>query len=235
MYCQAEGDKISLRLELDMKGQTIWLSKKGFATEAGVSNWWESEIPRLRVLIEDLDDRLSRMGNWGSARTNLLDRKIELRSELEHALLAERIHASKVRNTTTRGVARTANTELENEQKEGPQSWQEVEIAFLSDERVEICIGGKHRKTYNYGELGFEDRRNGKQNLAWLMLRELAKNQGIMARPSPGQNRAAIHKRVQEIRIRLKLRYRIDADPIPFNGTTYSASFRISCRPSFET
>jgi hypothetical protein len=115
-------------------------------------------------------------------------------------------------------------------------SWSEIEIAFLSDERVEICRdGGKNRETRNYGELGFEDRRNGKPNRAWVTLREIARKSGTMPRPSAGKNRAMIQKRIEEIREKLRSHFRIETDPIPFNANTYQASFTIGCRPSLET
>jgi hypothetical protein len=115
------------------------------------------------------------------------------------------------------------------------EGWPEIQIAFLSDERVEICHGDSSRKTYNYGELGFEDRRNGKPNRAWVMLREIAGQNGAMPRPPQGKNRAMIQKRIEEIREKLRNHFKIRTDPIPFNGNMYRASFKISRRPSFET
>ena len=117
--------------------------------------------------------------------------------------------------------------------------WQEIEIAFLSDERVEIRSDRK-RETYNYAELGFRDRRSGKgeepkPNRAWVTLREMAMHDGTLPRPSPGKERTMIQKRVEEIRKRLRHRFEIKADPIPFNGTVYKTSFKIACAPSFNT
>ncbi len=115
-----------------------------------------------------------------------------------------------------------------------PKSWQELEIAFLSDERVEICCGGTSRKTYNYAELGFQDRRNEKPNRAWVMLREIARKTGTMPQPSPGTGRAMIQKRMEEIREKLRGHFGIETDSIPFNGSSYQTSFKISCRASFD-
>jgi len=114
-----------------------------------------------------------------------------------------------------------------------PLAWHEIEIAFLSDERVEI-ISGNDRQTYNFSELGFEDRRNGTQNSAWTMLLKLAETHGEMQQPPPGSRCATIQKRLEEIREALRNHFGIDGDPIPFNGT-YKASFKIGRRPSFET
>ena len=113
-------------------------------------------------------------------------------------------------------------------------SWTEIEVAFLSDERIEVCINGQ-RKTYNYGELGFEDRRDGKPSRAWVMLREIAGRNGTIPKPEAGKNRAAIQKRIEEIRERLRTHFKIEGDPVPFNGNAYQTSFKINRRPSFET
>jgi hypothetical protein len=114
-------------------------------------------------------------------------------------------------------------------------SWREIEIAFLSDERVQISCGGRERKTYNYSELGFEDRRNGKPNSAWVMLREMANLNGNIPRPPAGRGRAMIQKRIEEIRERLRNHFGITVDPISFNGSNYQVSFKLGCRPSSET
>ncbi len=115
-----------------------------------------------------------------------------------------------------------------------PKSWDEIEVAFLSDERVEIC-SGTTRQNCNYGELGFEDRRNGKPNRAWVTLREIAGQNGAMPKPLPGKDRAMIQKRIEEIREKLRGHFKIEADPIPFNGSMYQASFKISRRPCSDT
>jgi hypothetical protein len=122
----------------------------------------------------------------------------------------------------------------ENEPNE-PTSWTEIEIAFLSEHRVEIRSGNS-RKTYNYGELGFADRRNGVPNRAWVTLREMAGCNGSMPIPSTtvGKELAMIQKRIEEIRERLRNHFKIETDPIPFNSNTYKTSFGLSRRPSFD-
>jgi hypothetical protein len=57
-------------------------------------------------------------------------------------------------------------------------SWEDIEILFLSDHRVQIRDGAK-QETYNYEELGFADGRvkrgkTPKPNRAWAILRETA-------------------------------------------------------------
>jgi hypothetical protein len=135
------------------------------------------------------------------------------------------------------GATKPTNTadSAPREQEKKPLSWQEIEIAFLSDERVEIRSGSNSRTTYNYGELGFEDRRNGKPSQSWVILRELAKCSGDMPRPLAGKPRAAAQKRIEEIREKLRSHFKIEGDPIPFNGNMYKASFKVGCRQSFDT
>jgi hypothetical protein len=122
----------------------------------------------------------------------------------------------------------------------GAAAWQEIEITFLSDHRVEIFCGDTDRRTYNYGDLGFQDRRSGKNQApkptrAWVLLCELAKLNGTLPRPPAGKSRAMIQKRIEEIREKLQGHFGTEADPIPFNGTAYQTSFKISCGPSFDT
>lgn len=64
----------------------------------------------------------------------------------------------------------------------GGASWQDIEISFLSDERVQIKIGS-HSETRNYAEMGFSDQRNGKPNQQWGILRSLARARGSIDYP----------------------------------------------------
>ena len=84
----------------------------------------------------------------------------------------------------------------EEEQKRGPKpdspapsriaattTWENIEISFLSDERVQIRVG-KKTETRNYAEFGFEDHRSGKPSRAWASLRALAEQRGIIRQPT---------------------------------------------------
>lgn len=113
--------------------------------------------------------------------------------------------------------------------------WDQIEILFLSDERVQINHGTK-TETWNYAELGFVDRRNGKANRAWLVLRALAEASGVIRDAVKTDSAwSRLEKRIQEIREVLRKHFGIDADPVPFvQGTGYSARFKIGCGPSFH-
>jgi len=116
------------------------------------------------------------------------------------------------------------------------KSWKDLEISFLSDERVQIFRNGAPAETLNYAEMGFRDRRNDKPNRAWATLRELAQARGIIRDTGTGGHRAKVEKRMQEIRKTLRSRFGISADPLPFvHGTVYQALFKIGCAPSFRT
>jgi hypothetical protein len=114
--------------------------------------------------------------------------------------------------------------------------WEQIEISFLSEERVQIQTGSESR-TLNYAEMGFEDQRNGKPNKAWRAFVALAQDRGMIRSGSrPGSRWAIAEKRVQELRRALKNWFPISTDPIPFvRGIGYQARFRIGCSPSFDT
>jgi len=113
-------------------------------------------------------------------------------------------------------------------------SWEEIEITFISDERVQI-VDGHERKTLNYAEFGFEDRRNGKPNLAWITLRELAKLGGEIKQSDPSVGWVLVERRAQEIRKALRYRFSLVDDPLPFvEKIGYRARFKISLGRSFN-
>jgi len=118
----------------------------------------------------------------------------------------------------------------------GAANWEDIEISFLSDERVQIR-NGANSETLNYAEFGFEDGRSGKPNRAWEALRVLAAGRGIIRDAAKtGGKWPGVEKRIQEIRKVLRKRFLISPDPIPFvEGIGYQALFKISCRPSFDT
>lgn len=118
----------------------------------------------------------------------------------------------------------------------GAATWEDIEISFLSDERVQIR-NGPNIETCNYAEFGFADGRNGRPSQAWGTLRELAEQSGVIreARQGP-QAWPKLEKRIQEIRKALREYFGISADPIPFvEGGGYHACFKIGCGPSFDT
>jgi hypothetical protein len=114
-------------------------------------------------------------------------------------------------------------------------TWDKIEISFLSDERVQIRTG-KLLETRNYAEFGFEDRRNGTPNRAWVTLRALAEQRGIIQQPTNAhRDWPQVEKSIQEIRKILRNHFAIASDPIPFvEGTGYQACFKLGCGPSYR-
>ena len=114
--------------------------------------------------------------------------------------------------------------------------WGDIEIRFLSDERIQISAPD-HIETLNYAEFGFEDGRNEKPNQAWITLRTFAENQGIVKQPtSKGQSWRHIEKHVQKIRRVFQDYFGLAGDPLPFvKGTGYRAQFKIGCSQSYGT
>jgi hypothetical protein len=115
------------------------------------------------------------------------------------------------------------------------RNWQGIEIWFTSEERATIRDGAR-TETDNYSDLGFEDKRNGKPNRAWEVLRMLAENHGTLPRgKSTAKAWAATEKRIQEIRKTLCARFGLPGDPLPLvTGSAYQAVFTIGCAPSYD-
>jgi hypothetical protein len=115
-------------------------------------------------------------------------------------------------------------------------TWEDLEIRFLSDERVQITVGDR-TETRNYAETGFLDTRTDKPNLAWGMLRCFAENHGVLRdAKTAGARWVQVEKRVQEIRKQLRRIHDAPGDPLPLvRGAGYQARFRIRCTRSYST
>jgi hypothetical protein len=108
----------------------------------------------------------------------------------------------------------------------------------MQEKRIEFENRGNFNKSaVPYNELGFEDRRTGKPKQAWVTLRTLAEQRGLIRQPTKEHPRwSVVEKRMQEIRKILRKQFQIKSDPIPFvAGAGYQALFKISCRPSYHS
>ena len=111
-------------------------------------------------------------------------------------------------------------------------SWHDVAIVFLSDRRVQVTVpGGTY--TENYAEMGFEDRKAGRPNGAWEMLRTIAEGDGRISKSRLPWRK--VEKRVQEIRRALRAHFQERKitvppdDPMPYvKGEGYVAAFRLT-------
>jgi hypothetical protein len=108
--------------------------------------------------------------------------------------------------------------------------WEDIEIRFLGDHRLE-ADAFQERAVFNYVEAGFEDRRNGNPNSAWILLRELAKAGGCFERPLVvSEKLAKVEKAVQSLRNCLKKLFELNDDPFhPFRKVKcYQTRFKVS-------
>jgi hypothetical protein len=117
-----------------------------------------------------------------------------------------------------------------------PKEWSDIEISYLSDERVQIRIGRK-LETLNYAEFGFQDGRTQNPVMAWRTLRRLAELGGTIRNEREAQESwPKVEKRVQEIRSILRNHFSISSDPIPLvESGGYKASFKITCSHSYNS
>jgi len=114
--------------------------------------------------------------------------------------------------------------------------WEDVEVVFLSDHRVQISRLGVKAEPLNYADFGFADGRSENPNLAWQILRVLAEQEGVLSNAEDANVRwAEVEKRIQEIRKVLRKYFQIPSDPIPYvQGRGYVAQFKIHCGKSFR-
>jgi len=190
------------------------------------------------------------MGGVGMT-PEMLAEEAEARREFEEAFL-RRQQEKKARNEAHAEVAQL-------EQPAPPLTWdKDVAIILLSDERVQVKRGDEY-STMNYAEFGFEDKRNGKPDQAWVLLREMAENKGVLQKPErrvpeavlkPARDRdkelhralevqtrdwAKKQKHVETIRKRLREHFQIpDGDPIPATAAGYQTAFQLGCGPSYK-
>ena len=113
--------------------------------------------------------------------------------------------------------------------------WENIAMTFISDERVQVK-DGTQVQTFNYTEMGFEDRRSGKPNQAWGVLRALAQASGVLpvcARNS--KDFLEMAKRIERMRQTLKKHFQITSDPLPWDAVKgYCCRFKIGCARSFK-
>lgn len=116
----------------------------------------------------------------------------------------------------------------------GDVNWEHVEISFLSDERVQVKVR-EGMETWNYAEMGFEDRRNGTPNQEWILLRELAVNKGVLTNSAKkAREFIRMEKRMERVRKGLRQFFKITSDPILRHpGEGYRCRFKIECARSF--
>jgi hypothetical protein len=190
------------------------------------------------------------MGGVGMT-PEMLAEEAEAKRELEEAL------ARKKENRKALMPPSPEAPQLEPEPP--PLAWdKDVSIIFLSEERVQAKRGDQF-STMNYAEFGFEDKRNGKPDQAWVILRAIAENKGVLQKPErrvpeavlkPARDRdrelhralevqarqwAKTQKHVETIRKRLREHFQIpDGDPVPATAAGYQTAFQLGVSPSYK-
>ena len=99
-------------------------------------------------------------------------------------------------------------------------------------ERVvkKIMRGMDCPKEFRCHEAGFENRKTGKPINAWMLLCEIAKNDGKVDRPTNRDDVSKLEKAVQELRKRLNQMLGLTEDPFEKYRKVrcYKAKFKIS-------
>jgi hypothetical protein len=139
-------------------------------------------------------------------------------------------------------TAETPERSLIGGAKPQAHKWEDIEISFLSDERVQITMGAQS-ETRNYAEMGFASKQNGTPVLAWTTLRTMAQAGGVIKIAADSGMWAVVEKRMQEIRKVLRRQFGLTDDPLPHIKKTrrnpeefgYRTRFKLACRPSYKS
>lgn len=212
------------------------------------------DIVRSGYLAEvERRERSWEAAGMGAARITpeMLTEDAEARREFEEAAL---------RREQQQKAEKQPALEAPQPEPEPPRlAWdKDVSIIFLSEERVQVKRGDAY-STLNYAEFGFEDKRNGKPDQAWVLLRKMAENKGVLQKQDrrvpesvlkPARDRdkelhralevrarqwAKTQKHVETIRKRLREHFQIpDGDPIPATAAGYQTVFQLGVSPSYK-
>ena len=117
-------------------------------------------------------------------------------------------------------------------------SWRDVTIRFINEQAVQITMGESRLPVQGYEELGFAGKRSKRPNRAWLMLRRLARQDGVLTDLPSGQwtpERIKARQIIQELRKILRNLVKSDADPVPYKkGFGYKVAFKIDPDSVFD-
>lgn len=96
--------------------------------------------------------------------------------------------------------------------------WENITIQFLDNESALISVKGRKHKT-NYKEMGFEDKRSGKPDSQWLLLKIFAKYNGELSWKTTEANEKV--KKTKELLAKtLQNYFKIDYDPFhPYHSS----------------
>src|SRR5262249_36496551 len=128
---------------------------------------YERQVQKLTAQRQEVRAKLAKVAPQTTEESNRASR---VQSEQRESPTISSTGGEKTRQSASQGNG-GAKTGLATK-------WEDVEISFLSEERIEIRIRDQ-RQTLNYSEAGFEDRRTGKPSLAWRTLWQLAEWDGI--------------------------------------------------------
>ena len=200
-----------------------------FLRQCTIQAWYEKGYDRSGSRLRDL---VSHMG--GSILPEIqraLERSPEWQEFQGILLEVAEVQASRQEEESQREAnaaepAPTVNQEID---------WENIKILFLSDERVQVG-DDTQPQTYNYGEMGFTDKRSGRPNQAWGMLRALARAGGVIPNAARSSKEfIAMGKRIERLRATLRQHFGISSDPIPLDSNRgYCCRFHIRCAPSFH-
>ena len=237
---QAAQHELVSKLAADERLELIAKCREAFMNEVAQRTQRFLECPVYSVVDYDPEEEKRIREDWAAVREQRLAEQERLATE------------SSRRPDSTQGLDQPPSVEtpvVEVTDPAVPSSqnahgtseygncWEDIELRFLGEQRLQILVRGTPGAVVNFAELGFEDRRGGggKPKLAWGFLQVLARNSGIVPQQAiSGQQ--DIQKRAQELRDILCQWFRIAANPIDFvEGVGYNTRFKVTRAPSCES
>jgi hypothetical protein len=109
----------------------------------------------------------------------------------------------------------------------GGARWSDVRIGFLDGHRVTVKVATVKR-TLNYTQMGFVDRRSAEPDVQWELLRAFARGSGTLTWDRPEADRKN-QKRKELLAQALQAFFRIEGDPIvtSTDGTGWRTEFAV--------
>lgn len=118
--------------------------------------------------------------------------------------------------------------------------WNQFIIEFLDDENVSITIREHKKQKASFIDMNFEDKRNGKPNQQWYLLKKLADYEGEIDWDTAGANKK-LKKSIGLLADALRDYFSMDSDPFyPYeeiskmkNKRSYKTRFIIFCSQDY--
>lgn len=214
---------------------------------AGTFDIWIRGFLKGAVMTEDATEAFGELLNeieklllaqFSNARGTYIN-PLTWPSEVKRRLQARKQHwiGHRLRTVREHHEQATATVPKSDPRKESessrikPASWEEIQLCFISDHEVKITVA-ESVQIFSYKQLkGFEDRRSGKPNQAWAIVRVFGSLPDRVLKDSArsGTKWIAIQKTIERASKALRVHFAMTDDPFPYiRGSGYQSRPKIT-------